>query len=199
MGLSARVTRVVGQIGARRLPHGARRHRKRCRRASRSGGRRRASLCSASTGRGFVVRSYCRSLSVEPCRAGAAFGRVSVLRGMCASCGHGRPGLRCNATVVRTTGRRPAQIDSQESARPLRRHVRPVLKHGPRSLTCERAIEIVESQTRNESEVSSDGTSGDPSSLVAAAHPRATPSAGLLLGALLRRGPRAHTLGPERW
>ena len=122
-----------------------------------------------------------------------------VLRGMCASRGHGRPGLRCNAADWRTTGRRPAQIDSQESARPLRRHVRPVLKHGPRSLTCERAIEIVESQTRNESEVSSDGTSGDPSSLVAAAHPRATPSAGLLFGALLRRGPRAHTLGPERW
>ena len=99
---------------------------------------------------------------------------------------------------MRTTGRRPAQTDFQ-SARPLRRHVRPVLKHGPRSLTCERAIEIVESQTRNESEVSSDGTSGDPSSLVAAAHPRATPSAGLLSRALLRRGPRAHTLGPERW
>ena len=34
MGLSARVTRVVGQIGARRLAAGARRHRKRCRRAS---------------------------------------------------------------------------------------------------------------------------------------------------------------------
>ena len=87
---------------------------------------------------------------------------------------------RCDATDWRTTGRRPAQIDIYVSARPLRRHVRPVLKHGPRSLTCERAIEIVESQTRNESEVSSDGTSGDPSSLVAAAHPRATPSAGLL-------------------
>ena len=133
----------------------------------------------------------------EPYRAGGVFGR----RRCSVECALTRPRSvwsGCDATDWRTTGRRPAQTDSQESARPLRRHVRPVLKHGPRSLTCERAIEIVESQTRNESEVYL-YTSGDPSSLVAAAHPRATPSAGLLFGALLRRGPRAHTLGPERW
>lgn len=199
MGLSARVTRVVGQIGDRWLVHGARSVSETVPARVAVAGGRNASLCSALTGRGFVVRSYCRSLSAEPCRAGGGFGRCRCSVECARLRGHGRPGLRCNAADWRMTGRRPAQIDSQESARPLRRHVRPVLKHGPRSLTCERAIEIVESQTRNESEVSSDGTSGDPSSSVAAAHPRATPSAGLLFGALLRRGPRAHTLGPERW
>ena len=82
--------------------------------------------------------------------------------------GHGRLGLWCNVTGV---DRATASANRRKSARPLRRHVRPVLKHGPRSLTCERAIEMVESQTRNESEVSSDGTSGDPPSLVGGGAP----------------------------
>ena len=96
----------------------------------------------------------------EPYRAGGVFGRCRCS----VECALTRPRSvwsGCDATDWRTTGRRPAQTDSQESARPLRRHVRPVLKHGPRSLTCERAIEIVESQTRNESEVYL-YTSGDP-------------------------------------
>ena len=112
---------------------------------------------------------------------------------------NGRLGLRCNAVECANDCATANAFESHGSARPLRRHVRPVLKHGPRCLTCERAIEIDKSQTRNESEVSSDGTSGDPAPRVAPAQPRAAPWAGLLFGALLRRGPRAHTLGPERW
>lgn len=180
MGLSARVTRVVGQIGARRLTHGAR------------------SVSETVPARAAVGRSAARFplfdigrsgprcpvlLPVVIRRAVSGRRRLRTCAGAPWNVRLWRPrpawsSVQCDRW--QTTGRRPAQIDSQESARPLRRHVRPVLKHGPRSLTCERAIEIVESQTRNESEVSSDGTSGDPSSLVAAAHPRATPSAGLL-------------------
>ena len=200
MGLSARVTRVVGQIGARRLPHGARLGigngvgARRCRSV---GGtppfvRHRqvgASLSGLIAGRDPESRVG-PAPSSDVCRCSAECAPRAAAAGLVS--GAMRP-------IGERLGDGQRKHDSQESARPLRRHVRPVLKHGPRSLTCERAIEIVESQTRNESEVSSDGTSGDPSSLVAAAHPRATPSAGLLFGALLRRGPRAHTLGPERW
>ena len=81
-----------------------------------------------------------------------------------------------------------------------RHSTRPVLKHGPRSLTCARVMGTVESRRRNESE-------GRPRLAEAGsrrhgrAHCRPVSIAARSFAARvrLRGGARAYTLVPERW
>lgn len=84
----------------------------------------------------------------------------------------------CDATDWRTTGRRQRKTTDSQSRLGLASHVRPVRRTVESHHTRERAIEIVESQTRNESEVYL-YESGDPYTSVYGA-PAGPPSAGLL-------------------
>ena len=89
-----------------------------------------------------------------------------------------------------------APRDLPRAAQGLRlfcRHpVRPVLKHGPRSLTCVRATGPYETQRRSESE----GTVCPCPGLIP---PRGGARPARLRGLRPRGGARVHTLGPERW
>ena len=102
---------------------------------------------------------------------------------------------QCLPTAARTRDGGPPCVSGFQGQRLFGRiPIRPVLKHGPRSLTCARVSGLYEIQRRNESE---GPPCGGPGLIPGSSGP------GRKTGPSHRRRPgggaRAHTLGPERW
>ena len=129
--------------------------------------------------RGTASRRF--RLPLGMARAPASAGRVEDgLLAVCPDCRAGRPRVRSRA-------------EAKGQWRIGRHPVGPVLKHGPRSLTCARVVGLYETRRRNESEGRSRSVRGRIRRPRTAAHCRPVSVA------CRRGGARAYTLGPERW
>ena len=91
--------------------------------------------------------------------------------------------------LSRLVYRAPSLARPASQSRVGRRPLRPVLKHGPRSLTCVRAI----GRTKPKGAVKAKGTLVPEGRSLAGAAPA------LCLDLASCRAARAYTLGPERW